>query len=325
MMAGGGRRDDSGRSANPPRKAPARKSAACRVQHVGIAGVAALERLRVRLEREGFALTSGVGMLFRARAAGVVATAYRSGKILVQGRGTPSFVQRFLPEEDRESPARTEPGQGSIGSDESGKGDWFGPLVIAATFIPSGDRGRIRRLGVTDSKQMSDRSVREAARALRGLVAHRILCWNPAAYNVIYAEVRNLNRILARAHAEVLAPLLRAHRDSPAVVDQFGKEELLVRELAARGIPPGRVEQRPRAESDIAVAAASVLARERFLRELEGLARVVGVPLPKGAGPDVERAGREIHAKGGLEALRGVAKLHFTTTSRVAPVWESES
>ena len=204
------------------------------------------------------------------------------------------------------------------GLDESGKGDYFGPLVaVAAAVTEAGIEREIAELGVTDSKRLSDRRCLELAEFLARRIPFETVVIGPARYNQLWDRLGNVNRILAWAHARALENLL-ARVDVPVVVaDQFARDpDRLGRALMARG---RRVELRqvPRAETaDMAVAAASVLARARFLRELERLSRAAGIPLPKGA-THVEEPARELWRRGGRELLGQFAKLHFATTQRV--------
>jgi ribonuclease HIII len=143
-----------------------------------------------------------------------------------------------------------------------------------------------------------------------------VVAIGPERYNEMYAKMRNLNRLLAWAHARVIENLLEKIECARVVSDQFGDERVLERSLMEKG---KRVQliQRPRAEDDLAVAAASIIARAEFVRRLEQLSRTVGVELHKGAGPPVLTAGRRFVEKHGGAALQRVAKLHFKTTQQI--------
>ena len=209
------------------------------------------------------------------------------------------------------------PDGGTIGVDESGKGDYFGPLVAAGICVPPGGREVLAELGVRDSKTVSDRRAHELARAVREAYPTSVVVIGPERYNALYASMRNLNRLLAWAHARVIENLLaRVPTCREAISDQFGDARVLERALLERGRRINLV-QRPRAESDPAVAAASLLARAEFLARLKALEDRLGMPLPKGAGPPVLVAARAIVARHGAEALGQVAKLHFRSTAQV--------
>lgn len=206
---------------------------------------------------------------------------------------------------------------GHIGTDESGKGDFFGPLVVAAFFLPEGQESVLRELGVRDCKKMSDNRVLETADYLRrGYPYHSIVAVGPAKYNELYDKLRNLNRLLAWAHARAIENILERLPVGMAVTDQFGDERFVRQALQKKGRTIELV-QRPKAEEDAAVAAASVLARAEFLRRLEKLSAEVGFELPKGASQPVEEAAVRLVREKGTEALITVAKMHFKTAGRV--------
>jgi ribonuclease HIII len=208
------------------------------------------------------------------------------------------------------------PGTGRIGTDESGKGDYFGPLVIAAFHLPEGKENVVLGLGVRDSKKISDNRCRDIAEALKAGYAHAVIAVGPEKYNELHARMGNLNRLLAWGHARAIENVLAAVPCGKAVTDQFGDERLVREALLAKGRTIELV-QRPRGEEDVAVAAASILARAEFLRRLKALGREWGMDLPKGAGPPVEAAAVRFVRTHGREALARAAKVHFKTTERV--------
>lgn len=206
-----------------------------------------------------------------------------------------------------------------VGSDEAGKGDYFGPLVVAAVAIMDRD-GEIRLLeaGVADSKRLSDARCQELATIIRREYPCEVVEISPGRYNELYARIGNLNRLLAWAHARAVENLLaRLPQGGPVavLVDQFAPREVLERALFA-GARQAQVTIRPRGESSVEVAAASVLARATFLAGLRRLSQVWGVELPKGAAHVLEKA-KIIWDMGGEAALRQVAKWHFRTTQQL--------
>ncbi len=203
-----------------------------------------------------------------------------------------------------------------IGIDESGKGDYFGPLVIAAVFVDATTQGELALMQVRDSKTISDGRVLEMAPDIKTICPHSIIAIGPKKYNELYEKIRNLNRLLAWGHAKALETLLERVTCERAISDQFGDERLILNALQEKGRKIV-LEQRTKAESDLAVAAASILARAEFLLRLKRLSREVGTTLPKGASPTVELAARMIIKKHGQERLDSVAKLHFKTTQAV--------
>ncbi|QSR85522.1 ribonuclease HIII [Methylacidimicrobium sp. B4] len=287
-----------------------------------------IAELGERLREKGFEIRTLEHGFFDARGPLVIVRAYRSGKVLVQGKGASDFVEMFLePEilgearigyEEAREPEADDP---HAGSDECGKGDFFGPLVVAAAYVDPEIAPVLRRLGVRDSKEIKSdaRAVRlgeEIAKAVRGRCAVVVL--SPAKYNELYERFSNLNRLLAWAHAAALAEVARKVPSCPrALVDQFARASVLDQAIGRQGLSL-RVEQKPRAESDIAVAAASLLARAEFLRRLALLGKEAGRTLPKGASAQVLAAAREIVRLEGADRLRRLAKVHFRTFAQAA-------
>lgn len=202
-----------------------------------------------------------------------------------------------------------------IGIDESGKGDYFGPLVIAAAHVTAEIEPELRLMEVRDSKKISDGRVLEIARDLRQVCKHSIVTIGPQKYNELYPKFRNLNRLLAWGHARALENLLEQVDCPLAIADQFGDERFVLNALLEKGKKIQLV-QRTKAEEDLAVAAASILARAEFLHRLKRLSEEVGMTLPKGA-THVELAARMVVKKHGEAKLGMVAKLHFKTTKSV--------
>lgn len=203
-----------------------------------------------------------------------------------------------------------------IGIDESGKGDYFGPLVIAAVFVDATTQRELALIQVRDSKKISDGRILEMAPDIKTICPHSVIAIGPQKYNELYAKIKNLNRLLAWGHAKALENLLERVSCERAISDQFGNERLILNALQEKGRKIV-LEQRTKAESDLAVAAASILARAEFLLRLQRLSDEVGTTLPKGASPAVELAARMVIKKHGQERLGTVAKLHFKTTQAV--------
>lgn len=233
--------------------------------------------------------------------------------------GSGALVERLASVLGRDKPSSTTskgvPTEPWIGSDESGKGDYFGPLVVAAVRVTPEDAEHLRRRGLCDSKELSDAQIPSLAEEARRL-PHKAIVLPPEVYNKRLREFRNLNDFLAWGHAEAIRGVLERASANRIIVDQFGAERLVLSALGP--LAKGRhVIQRPRAESDMAVAAASILAREEFLRALEDLSKRVGVRLPKGASQEVDDVARMLVRRDGVKVLDGIAKLHFKTTAKV--------
>jgi ribonuclease HIII len=205
---------------------------------------------------------------------------------------------------------------GQIGIDESGKGDYFGPLVIAGVYVAREQEEPLRAAGVRDSKALSDKKVAAFAEQIRVLCPFTIVAIGPERYNSLQTSFKNLNHLLAWGHARAIENLLEKVPCNRVVADQFGDERFLKNALLAKGRTVTLI-QKPRAEEEIAVAAASIIARAEFLRRLQELSSRYGIALPKGASDTVITAGKEFVRRHGKETLSQVAKLHFRTTASV--------
>jgi len=277
-------------------------------------GPAEIRALQEELDAAGFELRPLQYGHFQARGDDVVVNAYRSGKVVVQGKGAELFLARH----GLAAPAPTLRLDAPVaGSDESGKGDYFGPLVVAAVVVAPDQVADLVRLGVRDSKAMGDQTTLRAAAVVRATLPHAVRALTPEQYNARHEKEGNVALFLSTLHAEAIAEAVAA---APAcakvVIDQFTFSERLEGALRREGVELP-VEIRPRAEDNPAVAAASVVARAEFLIGLRELGGEHGIELPKGAGERVEQVARELFAGGGMAALRQVAKVHFKTTKRV--------
>ena len=270
-----------------------------------------------------------------------LAILYRSGKLVLSGEA-PIFdraaqvidaLGRKAPSKGRPIskgappgaavPPETEP---HVGTDEAGKGDFFGPMVTAGVYVDARTAQIVRTLGVRDSKLISDRELRKLAANIREVIADRqraVLVLAPKRYNELYKQMRgegkNLNTLLAWTHTRVIEDLIKSGlRPSFILSDQFGDkryiESRLLLDTRLSGIP---VLQMHRAEADVAVAAASILARDAFLRWLDRASKALGLPLPKGASANVIEAGRQLTRGIGADGLRDYAKVSFKTMGKV--------
>ena len=211
-----------------------------------------------------------------------------------------------------------------IGSDESGKGDYFGPLVACAVYADDRILGLLEALGVQDSKRLTDAQNRRLAGEVRVVCdpGYAEVLLSPERYNALYEQFRregkNLNTLLAWGHARAIETVLERVPCDNVIVDQFADARYISSRLQGRAATGHlNIVQMPRAEANLAVAAASVLARDRFLGWMEQAGRRLGTPLPKGASSQVEAVARALVAARGADALGQLAKLHFKTTERV--------
>lgn len=203
-----------------------------------------------------------------------------------------------------------------IGTDESGKGDYFGPLVVAGVYTDECTAPKLRALGVDDSKKLTDKQIRAMAPKVKELCPYSIVLFENEKYNEMYFEIKNLNKLLAWGHARVIEDILKVVDCSSALSDQFGDPSLIQNALMERGRKIS-LEQRPRAEENIAVAAASVLARFEFISKIEEMEEHYKMEFPKGASSMVVDAGINFVRDYGIDELQKVAKLHFKTTSDI--------
>lgn len=203
-----------------------------------------------------------------------------------------------------------------IGSDEAGKGDYFGPLVTAGVLVDNTIAKSLEELGVKDSKRLSDNSVKELAKKIKKMCRCSVVTIGPAKYNELYNKIRNLNRLLAWGHSRAIENILNTEECDYALADQFGDEKFIIAALMEKG-KGIKVKQEIRAESDIGVAAASILARAEFVHRLAMQSVKYGMDFPKGASPAVIETGKEFVRRYGKERLKEVAKIHFKTTKSV--------
>lgn len=296
--------------------------------HTAPLTAAQAETLRRVLEERGFEFEKKQYTLFAAKKGKLNVTVYEKGpKVLIQGKETEDFIRFTLePEvigeaklgyEEVLDPDKFSP---HFGIDESGKGDYFGPLVIAGAYTDGVIARRLIDAGIMDSKRVtSPARIRKLAAIIRETpgCTTAVVAIGPERYNEMFASFKNLNRLLAWGHARAIESLAEKRPNCPrALSDQFARAEVLERALKQKGLTI-HLEQRTKGESDTAVAAASILARERFIDWMDKTSAAGGVQLPLGASDAVVQAAREIIAKHGPDALGKVAKLHFKTTHRV--------
>ncbi len=256
---------------------------------------------------------------------------YESGKLVVQGKGAQEFVEFVL---EPQILKKAELGYEEVlnpdlllprfGVDESGKGDFFGPLCVAGVYVNETVAKAWKDAGIRDSKHIgSDKKIGELAELIRKTKAcvTTVVPIGNEAYNRLFLKLRSVNAMLAWGHARIIENLmLQQHRMSPppvrAISDQFASsKEVVVKAMMSlgRGI---ELVQRHKAEDDLAVAAASILARDEFVTRLRKMEKTWGVSFPKGASALVDAAAKEFVAKHGAENLPKVAKMHFRTAYR---------
>ncbi len=271
-------------------------------------------KLRTLLEERGFEFQAKPYCLYAAAKSKVNVCVYEKGpKIVVQGKETEDFITHLLEPEvlgeaklGYEEVHHPEMFQPHIGVDESGKGDFFGPLVIAGVYVDGEVVRRLRDVGAVDSKRIStDERIFKIAADIRSIpgLAWEVIAIHPGRYNELYAKFGNLNRLLAWGHARVIENLLERVPSCQRAMQTRGREIELV--------------QRTKAESDPAVAAASILAREAFVRWLKSEGQKFSMELPKGVSAGVKKTAANLVEQHGSNVLQSLCKMHFRTSSEV--------
>ena len=254
-------------------------------------------------------------------------TAYESGKLVVAGKGTEEFVQMTLEPEVTMAPKlgydevlHPDWFEAHAGLDESGKGDFFGPVVAATVIAQPTMIDQWVKAGIRDSKKIAEAQIiklDEIIRGTHGAVVKTCFCGMPK-YNELMSRPRaNLNKLLAWQHATALQQALQEKRVPWGLLDQFTEKPLTQQELVRKGVTGFDLRMRTKAEEDPVVAAASVVARAEFVRQMNALSREFGDKLQKGAGPLVKKQAHLIIERFGVQALTRFAKLHFRTAYEV--------
>ncbi len=256
---------------------------------------------------------------------------YESGKLVVQGKGTQEFIEFVMEPEilkqarlGYESVLNPELLIPRLGVDESGKGDFFGPLCVAGVYVNEDVVKAWQDKGILDSKNISsDKRIADLAEVIRktpGCVSTVVPIGNEA-YNRLYEKMRSVNTLLAWGHARVIENLMSKQGQmkpppTRAISDQFASSKDVVAKALMQQGRTIELLQRHKAEEDLAVAAASILARDEFVQRLKRLEKEFQMPLPKGASAAVDAAAKAFVEKHGAENLGKIAKMHFRTALR---------
>lgn len=278
-------------------------------------------KLEGDLLQQGFEIAKPPYTLFSAKKKGVSCTLYESGKLTVQGKEMGPFIEFYLepeilgnfnffhPEANLDLTPR-------IGMDEAGKGDFFGPLCIAALFANAEGIKHLSKMGVRDSKRLGDDAIVKMASEIRQNYMFSIIRLFPKTYNNLYLKFKNLNRLLAWAHTTALSEVVHKTNCRKAILDQFAFPDLMEKMVQQKKIDV-ELEQRTKGENDIVVAGASILARAAFVEGIENLEKEYQVTLPKGASAKVIVFGKKIVDQFGADFLGNVAKTHFKTMENI--------
>lgn len=279
------------------------------------------QHLHDELSTQNFSFTKPPHTVFCAKKQGISCTLYNSGKLVVQGKDKDEFIEFFLEpvflKEFTYNYGNTNSDNTlRIGIDESGKGDFFGPLCIAGVCAGGEDIEKLHSIGVRDSKAMNDKTILALGKKIRAEFPFYVVKITPKKYNELYAKFNNLNRLLAWGHATTIENLVKSTSCSNVIIDQFASEDVVINALSSKNVEVD-LTQRHRGEEDIVVAAASILAREAFILGIADLSERYSIPLHKGANAKVIQAGKALVRQFGRDALSDVAKLHFKTLDAI--------
>lgn len=285
--------------------------------YVATIDLAFADKLLLHLQQRECEITTPPYTRFSAKKKGLTCTLYESGKLVVQGKECSEFVEFYLEPEILKTfnfrhPLAKMDLAPHIGIDESGKGDFFGPLCVAGVYVQMEGFATLQALGVKDSKSLTDKTITKLAKEIKRHCLYHIVKINPIKYNQIYASFKNLNRLLAWGHATAIEQLVEQSGCQNVIVDQFADEHVVELALKRKNLVVN-LTQRHRAEEDLAVAAASILARDAFIDGLHRLGQELGIVLPKGSSQATIAVGQAILKRWGEEKLREICKEHFKT------------
>ncbi len=255
---------------------------------------------------------------FQAKSKNWQFTFYKTGKVLVQGKDIDYIVKKYL-DNNFESEAKPEE-EGDIapyphiGVDESGKGDFFGPLIIAGCYLTEEQAAFLKEKGIKDSKKLDDKKILTLSNTIKENSIFEIIVIGNKKYNELYSKFKNLNSLLAWGHSTAIENLLNKTDAKIAISDKFADEKVILKALKEKG-KTIKIIQQTKAESDCAVAAASILARSEFVKRISNMENQYEMNFPKGAGQNVLIQGKKFKEKYGIEELKFVSKTHFRTYS----------
>lgn len=266
-------------------------------------------------------------VVFQAEEEDTVITMYESGKVMFQGKSADvdaAMWDTILEDTDEKKAERKKAEEkyyscSSVGSDEVGTGDYFGPIIVTATYVSKDDIPFLESLGIMDSKKMDDQKILKIVPELVKRIKYKSLILTNKEYNEKYSKELNMNKIKAIMHNKVLYQMMQTNPDIDyIIVDEFAREARYYAYLdGINEIQRGITFMTKAEDKNMAVAASSVISRYIFLKEFDKLSDSIHIPLPKGAGKDVDSIGEEIVEKYGEEKLNDIAKLNFKNTERI--------
>lgn len=272
------------------------------------------------------------GAVFAAKTANCSITAYKSGKVLFQGKSPEAEAEKWgeLPKTVQGTsravhlyaPPANLYSQSHIGSDEAGTGDFFGPITVAAAYIRSDQFAKLKELGVKDSKNLTDQKIKQIARELvKEKIPYSLVVLHNEKYNRLQRKGWSQGKMKAMLHHHAIANVLKKiapEKPTGILVDQFAEPQIYINHLKTEGEKiQENIYFQTKAESySLAVAAGSIIARASFVKEMDKLSEKIGIELPKGASEKVDQAAADIINRFGIDRLESTAKIHFATTKK---------
>ena len=261
--------------------------------------------------------------IFQAQEEDTIITLYNSGKCMFQG--TSAFVDanmwKALKENDEEDQNKIDYlNTTSVGSDEVGTGDYFGPIVVTASLVKKDDIEFLKKLGCTDSKKITDDKIKKIAPEIIKKIKYKSIILSNEEYNQKYSKENNMNKIKAIMHNKALSLILEETKEKLdyIIIDEFAKENIYYSYLKDIPNPVKNITFITKAETkNMAVACSSIISRYIFLKEFDKLSDTYHIPLPKGSGQNVDKIGEELVQKYGKDILNKIAKKNFSNTSRI--------
>lgn len=261
--------------------------------------------------------------IFQAQEEDTIITLYSSGKCMFQG--TSAFVDanmwKALKENDEEETNNIDYlNTTSVGSDEVGTGDYFGPIVVTASLVKKEDIEFLKKLGCTDSKKITDDKIKKIAPEITKKIKYKSIILSNEEYNQNYSKENNMNKIKAIMHNKALSLILEETKEKLdyIIIDEFAKENRYYSYLKEIPNPVKNITFITKAETkNMAVACSSIISRYIFLKEFDKLSDTYHIPLPKGSGQNVDKIGEELVQKYGKDILDKIAKKNFSNTSKI--------
>lgn len=265
-------------------------------------------------------------VVFQAEDEDTVITMYESGKVMFQGTSADVDASMWgialeQTKEKQENP-KDNPYHNcsSVGSDEVGTGDYFGPIVVTASYVTKEDVEFLDKLGVGDSKKITDEKIKKIAPEIAKRIKYRSIILSNSEYNEKYTKDVNMNKIKSIMHNKVLYQLIKEEKPKYdyIIVDEFAREQRYYGYLdGVNNIQKGITFMTKAEDKNLAVAASSIISRYIFLKEFDKLSDSIHIPLVKGAGRDVDKVGEEVVEKYGEDKLKEISKLNFKNTERI--------